>query len=380
MLTILVWLSTLLTCPADDIMSSILPEEDVDDIPGAFAQVGHVGTFFPWHAWGTVQLLTAATAHVNLREKYLPYKHIIAQIIKDKNPHVRTVVNKVDDVGRHDEFRTFAFEVLAGDNDTNVIHHEHGCQFRFDFARVYWNSRLEAEHLRLVEKFRPGQLVCDVMAGVGPFAIPTGKKKIFVYANDLNPHGWEAMQDAIKRNKVERFVTAFNMDGRDFIRSTAKALLSQKEFTVPVNSRWRRDTNQVLLSGKHAIIKPPPELFTRPRVPSHYVMNLPASAIDFLDAFQGLYEGEEELAFATSQQRLPMIHTYCFTGSSEDPVDDYNDICKRVSDRIGYTITPEDKANPEIELEIHNVRKVSPKKRMFCISFRLPKQVAFRRR
>jgi tRNA (guanine37-N1)-methyltransferase len=64
-------------------------------------------------------------------------------------------------------------------------------------------------------------------------------------------------------------------------------------------------------------------------------------------------------------------------------VDDHKDICERVSERIGFTITPEDRVggtgNPAIELDIFNVRLVSPKKQMFCASFRIPPEVAFRK-
>jgi len=120
----------------------------------------------------------------------------------DKNPTIRTVINKVDDVGTHSEYRTFGYEVLAGPDDMNVELSEENCIFKFDYSKVYWNSRLQTEHKRLVDSFNPGEVVCDVMAGIGPFAIPAGKKRVFVWANDLNPDSYAAMVEAINRNKA----------------------------------------------------------------------------------------------------------------------------------------------------------------------------------
>ena len=125
-------------------------------------------------------------------------------MILDKNPGVRTVINKVDEVGEQSEYRTFNFEFLAGDRNTIVEAHEANCAFQFDYSKVYWNSRLETEHSRLVKKFQSGEAVCDVMAGVGPFAVPAGKKRCFVWANDLNPDSYACLEDAIDRNKVRQ--------------------------------------------------------------------------------------------------------------------------------------------------------------------------------
>jgi tRNA (guanine37-N1)-methyltransferase len=127
---------------------------------------------------------------------------VIAEVLVDKNAAVRTVINKTDDVGTHSEFRTFGYEVLAGEDDMNVEIREGDCTFKFDYSKVYWNSRLQTEHKRLVDSFSPGDVVCDVMAGVGPFACPAGKKGVFVWANDLNPDSYASMKDAITRNKV----------------------------------------------------------------------------------------------------------------------------------------------------------------------------------
>lgn len=131
---------------------------------------------------------------------------MIAEVLLDKNPTVRTVINKTDDVGSHSEFRTFNYELIGGEDNMNVELREGECVFRFDYSKVYWNSRLQTEHKRLIDLFQPGEVVCDVMAGIGPFAVPAGKKGVFVWANDLNPESYAAMVEAVNRNKVCSFV------------------------------------------------------------------------------------------------------------------------------------------------------------------------------
>ena len=150
-------------------------------------------------------------AHLNLRKQYLPYRFLIATVLLDKNASIRTVINKIDEVGTLNEFRTFQYELIAGIDDLNVEVKEQDCVFRFDYSKVYWNSRLNTEHERLVQQFQPGEAVCDVMAGVGPFAIPAGKKRVFVWANDLNPDSHASLVDAISRNNVRRHVSPLEL-------------------------------------------------------------------------------------------------------------------------------------------------------------------------
>ena len=158
-------------------------------------------------------------------------------------------------------------------------------------------------------------------------------------------------------------MTPFNRDGREFIRSSAKALEAEP-CTVDVTPKAKRRSQQT--PARERVV------MERPRVFNHYVMNLPASAITFLDAFVGLYHGREQLFEPHTSHRLPMIHVHCFSTKSDDNIRESQEICARISERIGHLVRLED---PEVE--IYDVRDVAPQKRMFCASFRLPATVAF---
>ncbi|KAF2013181.1 guanine-N(1)--methyltransferas-like protein [Aaosphaeria arxii CBS 175.79] len=343
-----------------EIMNAIIPpkeEHEHDELPTGFSQAGHV-------------------AHLNLREKYLQYKYLIATVLADKNPTVKTVINKLDNVGTENAFRTFQYEVLHGPDDLNVTVREQDCTFAFDFAKVYWNSRLHTEHERLCAIFNEGDAICDVMAGVGPFAIPAGKRKCFVYANDLNPDSFNSLVDAVQKNKVGNYVRPFNGDGHKFIR-TATADLLTTEHSVPIYPKVKTSRS----APKPKTRPEPLKTLVQPRIFAHYVMNLPATAITFLPSFIGLYsnvpgvaaEDIRELFAPETGIKLPMIHVHCFSTKSEDNVAETKEICEEISRQLNFTITPD---MPDVD--VYDVRDVAPKKRMFCASFRLPEEVAFR--
>ena len=331
---------------SEEVLNSILPKE-LGDVPSGFSQVGHI-------------------AHMNLRDVFLPYKHMIGQIVLDKNrPSVRTVVHKLDSIDT--VFRTFEMEVLAGEPEFYVEQLESNCRFRFDFRKVYWNSRLHTEHDRLVKQFGHGNAICDPMAGVGPFAILAAKNGNVVFANDLNPDSYESMKENVLLNKVNpTALQTFNEDGRIFIQKSIDRLHKLREEHKEVTVMMPKSSK-----GENPKKKAKNQTVEVPEYFSHYVMNLPASAIEFLDGFRGLYRGKSFEA----KPPLPMVHVHCFFKfdpfqEEPGPEEVQRLIAERVSRALGYEMTPN-------RISLYNVRRVAPTKDMYEVSFELPEEVAY---
>lgn len=292
-----------------DVLHRLLPENI--EIPSSFEQVGHI-------------------AHLNLRDELLPYRKIIGSVLLDKNPRVHTVINKIGSI--ENEWRVFTMELLAGKDLTVTEVKQHGARFSLDFRKVYWNSRLEAEHKRLVEeKFKKGEVIVDAMAGVGPFAVPAGQKGCLVLANDLNPDSYHWLVENIKTNRVGHTVFPFNVDGREFMRNAAGGKLQVELTPVPPpqqskrKKRKKQEGEQKVTEGNdtvHAAVgteEPKasiPETLTSGPVPippfHHIVMNLPATAVEFLDALNGTFDPE-----MWKGKDLPTVHVYAFLKKDE---------------------------------------------------------------
>ncbi|KAM9963529.1 hypothetical protein ACTFIW_006760 [Dictyostelium discoideum] len=281
----------------EQVLKTLLPK-DVG-IPFSFERIGHI-------------------IHVNLKDEQLPFKYIIGQAILDKNIQVKTVLNKVGEIDT--VFRTFKIEILAGEPDLVAEIKENECIFRFNFEEVYWNSRLQYEHMELVNTFKKEDIICDMFAGVGPFALPAAKiKKCKVYANDLNPSSVKYMKENAKTNRLESKVEISNLDARDFVKSLV-------EKSIP---------------------------FT------HVVMNLPSTSIEFLDVFRDIFLN------STIPPPIPppIINCYTFTKLDESS-DLIKDTIKNVENVIGAKV-PSD-------CVCYEVRDVAPKKSMMRITFRMP--------
>ncbi|PIN24835.1 tRNA (guanine(37)-N(1))-methyltransferase [Handroanthus impetiginosus] len=302
---------------------------------------------------------------------------------------------------------------------------QYGATFKLDYGLVYWNSRLEHEHLRLISKFKGGDIICDMFAGIGPFAIPAAQKGCQVYANDLNPDSVRYLKINADVNKVANLVRAYNLDARKFISSLmevpssdgcpeshiaigktsekgevhpysqekleASCLTGTKQH-IPDETGTDFESNAQLRAKvvtNSATVKRRPEssfdengttIDDSHHVPErkkrglnkhincsqpfnakpwehidHVIMNLPASAVQFLDAFRGLIKRKYW------KGSLPWIHCYCFIRSSET-----EDLIISVAETaLGARIQ---------DPTFYRVRDVAPNKAMFCLSFRLPEE------
>lgn len=296
---------------ANEILKSVLPvgEEGLS----SFSRIGHI-------------------VHLNLRDHLLPYKQLIGQVLCDKLPHCRTVVNKASSVDN--TYRNFQLELICGVAEYQVETKENGVPFEFDFSKVYWNPRLSTEHERIVKLLKPADVLYDVFAGVGPFSVPAAKKRCNVLANDLNPVSYHWLQHNAKRNKCLDNLKMFNKDGRDFIlQELREDLLTRLHAAAAI---------------KHNI---------------HITMNLPAMAVEFLDAFRSLYT-PEELQHVPEQIIYPTVHVYAFAKGE----DTKSLVLQLVESNLGATI--------DTELQgISFVRNVAPNKDMYRVSFTLTRQL-----
>ncbi|MED6115195.1 hypothetical protein PIB30_087933, partial [Stylosanthes scabra] len=355
---------------ADHVLKQILPAGV--EVPSSFETiVKYLFHFF----------LAGQIAHLNLHEELLPYRDVIAKVIYDKNyPRIKTVVNKVGTITN--EFRVPEFEVLAGERDMITEVKQYGATFKLDYSLVYWNSRLEHEHKRLVSLFQPGEIICDMFAGIGPFSIPAAQKGCIVYANDLNPDSIHYLRINAKVNKVDDRIYAYNMDARKFISQLMEVPTSEikLECNIPsLNTRDlcntkddvetnsetallivdRKDTGDSNDNSVEGIERPSrhdESVISAKRSSSstheengkthgtdifegggkrgsqnkrmrgseiadtktwehidHVIMNLPASAVQFLDAFRGLIQKKYW------KGNLPWVHCYCFIRATETP-------------------------------------------------------------
>ncbi len=283
------------------------------------------------------------------------------------------------------------------------------------------------------------------MAGVGPFAMPAARNRgCYVLANDLNPASFESLERNTLKNRVQDRCETSCVDGRRFIRDAIRRVWEQPvrvDGSLPPSANQKRKEERHVAGAAAGKKAQDPSLTTtlqpqqekneaQPeprRLIDHFVMNLPGSALEFLDAYRGAYRaiveapgGAEELQ--REQERVerdaaekknkgekedagqgevwPMVHVHCFTKDLEHPREN---IIARANAALGLTGHPAAlQVPPEVpvrevalpqssgagrkdevkkgqegwpDVSLHFVRAVAPNKDMYCLSFRLSRAI-----
>jgi len=136
----------------------------------------------------------------------------VASALMTVNKSIRTVIAPVSDV--EGEFRTRRFWHVTGEDRTSTIHKEHGLRYKIDLQEAYFTPRLGTERLRIISQTKPSDVVLDMFAGVGPFALPVARRCQKVIAIDKNPLAVKYMRENALMNKIDN-IEIFEGDARD---------------------------------------------------------------------------------------------------------------------------------------------------------------------
>jgi tRNA (guanine37-N1)-methyltransferase len=216
-------------------------------------------------------------AIVEIPTELVPYQSFIGQAILRTHKNVKTVLAKAGAISGTYRVRNLTF--IAGENKTRTIHKEFSCQYHVDVTKAYFSPRLSHEHERVASLVQTGETVADLFAGVGPFSVLIGKRNpnVKVYAIDLNPEAVELLKVNVRLNRVENRVFPILADARQISKGKLKGL-----------------ANRV-------------------------IMNLPETAIEFIDAASQAIKSEGGL-----------VHFYAFVRSPDSVEDLKRRFCKAV--------------------------------------------------
>jgi tRNA (guanine37-N1)-methyltransferase len=142
------------------------------------------------------------------------YEGTIGQAILKTHKNIKTALAKAGAISG--VYRIRDLNLIAGENKTRTVYHEYGCQYHVDVAKAYFSPRLSREHQRVATLVQAGETVVDLFAGVGPFSVLVAKLNpaVKVYAVDINPEAVELLKTNARVNRVENRVYPILGDAR----------------------------------------------------------------------------------------------------------------------------------------------------------------------
>ncbi|MBI4043734.1 MAG: class I SAM-dependent methyltransferase family protein [Candidatus Diapherotrites archaeon] len=154
-------------------------------LPKGYQRLGHVGI-------------------VQLDPLLQPHSTEIGKALLELVPGIQTACMRTGKITG--AFRQPPIEWIAGEKNTQVEHHEHGCTFAFDCAKIMWAKGNVSERKRIYASVQPGERVMDFFAGIGYWTIPIARhsKPKKVIAFEANPLAVKYLRKNISLNKIAK--------------------------------------------------------------------------------------------------------------------------------------------------------------------------------
>jgi tRNA (guanine37-N1)-methyltransferase len=172
-------------------------------------------------------------AVIEISPELSSYREIIGQAILKTHKNIKCVHAKAGAISGVYRIRDLSY--VAGENRTQTIYNEYNCQYHVDMAKAYFSPRLSQEHHRVASLVGAGEVVVDLFAGVGPFAVPIGKlcPEAKVHAIDINPDAVDLLKVNIHNNKVVNQVYPLLGDARKLVNDRLQGVADRVIMNLP---------------------------------------------------------------------------------------------------------------------------------------------------
>ncbi|MBY9006011.1 MAG: class I SAM-dependent methyltransferase family protein [Candidatus Lokiarchaeota archaeon] len=161
---------------------------------------------------------------IKLHPKLLNKKEIIAETCLEQLPYIKSVyLNQGKIKGQFREPENIRF--LAGIEDPNVEHKEHGIIYRFNIEKIMFSKGNLFERKYLVSLVKKGETIVDMFAGIGYFSLSIGKHSQVstIYSIELNPVSYEYLVQNIKINHLEEKIIPIHGNCKEEVMKLSKS-------------------------------------------------------------------------------------------------------------------------------------------------------------
>ncbi|RZN62645.1 class I SAM-dependent methyltransferase family protein [Methanonatronarchaeum sp. AMET6-2] len=180
----------------EDYLKPHLTTQEIKKVPSSFDIIGDI-------------------AIVEIPEPLIEKQNLIGKALMKVHRNLEAVYKPKTNV--QGELRTREHKLIAGKPKTETVHKEHGVKYLLDINEVFFTPRLAREREIIAKQIQPGEIVFDMFAGVGPFAILIARKTKSqkVYAVDKNPKAIEYLQINADMNNVTQQIETIEGDIRN---------------------------------------------------------------------------------------------------------------------------------------------------------------------